>query len=893
MLEGTTKKFTDSWKLALSLATWVTLFGLPVYSEYISWAIFGRKDVCGANKMGWKANVGTDDDPVLVNMNHTLVLAGYEVYAWCGVLPASYFNAWPGVVQTMIFTVAATTGTTVKQACQGISGTFLAVLNVYIMSTIFPMGGADPNYEQWMGYANVTIVLFLFLVTKADTNTMMLGMNWTVGLMMHFMNPNTPPTIGTYKSPILGINWDGETTVTMLTCLAGCSLSIVATVFPLQFKNMGNVHNDTQQIIKGIDEIFTSAIDYWAASSSGPKRFTLYAKMNSLNKAVARVKSTLEDAWWETFDLGSSGRVRQLYLMLCKAVDRNSDEVFLLKAATQCLDFEWEGGKPHQKVVEEVKPALDRLKASAIDCLSKCRAACADGSISATEGIAMDAARATIQKAQAELSEKFQKATGGGLFDHAGEGMYLSKQIAPENLFIFSISMWAQECADWAGELKQKCTEEKTREPVMTKIKKPFKKVASNIADTFNPAAALEPAQLQYALANFLPIICTYLLAMNITAERTVFVRYDSTMPGLLAYMITKDHFIPFLKNAQKLTGIVFGHTMPLLVMSVITLMPCDSPFRFVLHMASIWTFHSMFNFMTFASDQWAGVGQTIAAFGVYPLFQQCAPAGAATHYGSHYRAIAQTIVGMMTKIFFSNVLAKQEPRDQAINQFRAVNRCCKEALDAFFLGIVKGPEGLESARLKLSGLVSELAATSEYTDPNLAIVPGKRAPFKHSFLKIIIDQYKLILSDMDMLVLAVCGGVESDTMTEDQVEFMKILTSQKAWAVVRTDLIETIHTTLDMCEAIIAHDTEKPMQAIVVEKMKRMTKVATLEGIDDFYKQVYQQSVSAKEAEKDNKCIVDLRRTKLMVAMNALSLLVEHSVVLIGEGFNRLESKL
>eukprot|EP00405_Crypthecodinium_cohnii_P012886 CAMPEP_0206443648 /NCGR_PEP_ID=MMETSP0324_2-20121206/14481_1 /ASSEMBLY_ACC=CAM_ASM_000836 /TAXON_ID=2866 /ORGANISM="Crypthecodinium cohnii, Strain Seligo" /LENGTH=929 /DNA_ID=CAMNT_0053911599 /DNA_START=66 /DNA_END=2855 /DNA_ORIENTATION=+ len=901
-LEGTNKAYYDAMSLAISLAGWVTLFGLPVYSEYISWAIFGRKELCGgANKLGWKTNIGTEDHPDLVNLTPKLIAQGYELYAWCGVLPASYFAAWPGVVQTMIFTVTNSSGTTTKLAWQGIAGTFLSVLNVYIMSAIWPMGGADPSFSPIYGYLNLTVVLFLFLATKADTNTMMLGMSTTIGLMIHFMNPNTPPTIGTWPSPIPGINWDGETTVTMLSCTAGCLLSIVATILPKPVMSIRSVHTDAVQIIKGIDEIFSAAIEYWAADSPGPKRFQIYAKMNSLNKAVARVGKNLEDAYWETFDIGNFGRIRNLYGKLRTAISSSSDEVFILKAATGCLDFEWNNGEPHQTVVQRVKPSLKKLKVNAIACLETCRLACKDGSISAEEERAIQAARDSIEAAQQELSNEFQLAT------NKGKDMYLSEKIAPESLFIFAVSMWAQECADFAGELKG-FEAEYGNVPFINRFKNFFKAIAVSLVDTFNPTDAFSPAQLRYVLVNFLPIMGTVLVAMNI--DGTVFVQYSSTMPGLLAYLVTKDHFIPFMKNAQRLTGVTFGHTMPLLVMSVVQLLPCDSCFRFAFHMGSIFMFYVTFNFMNFASLQWSGVGLTIAAFGIYPLFRQCSPDSLDDNFGAHYKAIAQTIVAIMLKIFTSTVLADSTPRDNAVKRLTEANTLASEAMQAFYSGNVKGQGGLAEKKNALKGKLGELEAIAPLTDPKLEIVPGGRAPFKYSFLTTIIDQYKLILSDMDMLVLAVAGSdsrrvvmagskqIQDDAMMKkDEADFFKVLTGQEAWNTVRSDLTDTMNRTFALSKEILSHDTEKPLKGEVLEKMNSMTKVTTLEGISDFYTQVHasvQAEVASKSQEeivKDKRIIPELRRTRLMVAMNAMSLLVQHTAVIIGEGFNRMES--
>mmetsp|Transcript_167876 Transcript_167876/g.539219 ORF Transcript_167876/g.539219 Transcript_167876/m.539219 type:complete len:932 (-) Transcript_167876:289-3084(-) len=889
-LANTNKRFWNNVWLALAMASWVTFFGLPVYSEYCSWAIFGRKELCGANHMGFKANIGTEKHPNLVNFNSTLVKENYPVYAWCGFLPGSYFDSWPGVVQTMIFTVYQSTGSTVKLAWQGLAGTFCAIFNIYVLTIFFPKGAASDTYREWIGWLDLTIVLFLFLATKADTNTMMYGMSWTVCLMLHFMNPSTGPTIGTYMSPIPYVNWDGETTVTMLTSIAGCVLAIIATVFPRPLLNIRNVHSDAEEIIKGIDKIFTEAINYWAGSSSGPKRHAVYAKMKLLNTAVQRVKQNLADSYWETFDQCNYGKIRKLYGMLYNAIERNSDEVYLLKASTQNLNFDGEGSI-HAEIVKQVREPLERLKTSAINCMKMCGAACKDGVITQEERASILMWRKELEMAQKDLSSKFQHVT-------ETNSQLCSEAIAAESLFVFSISNWAQESTDFALEMS---SFEETYAALHSEYGfiNFWKTAFDQLSSTFDPRAAFSMEQMRYVGVNLMPILLTFALSMYLSGS--VFVRYGSTMPSLLTLLVTKDHGIAFIKNAQRLTGVVFGHTMPLLVMSVISMMDCDSHLRFVCHMASIFTFFFMFTFMYYASDQWSSVGCLIAGFGVYPLFVQCDP-DATVNYGSHYKDIAQVIIAIMLKICFSNVFSRAEPRDDAVDLLKQLNEIAKKAFAAFFEGKIQGEDGLQGLREAMKNKFSELETLCPKTDPSLAIVPGARTPFKTALLEAALGHYRLILSDLDMLSSAMTGhglkqnlrasAAEKEAAIQLQIEMAKqekalfsIMQSQKAWTTVKDDLTGTIDVTFSLLEVVLNHCSEEPLKADEAEKLARMTKVSKLDGLTDFYMQVSEQL--AKEHRTDSvlfqaagevRLVTQLRRTRLTVVMNALSLALEHS---------------
>lgn len=898
-LANSNKRYYNNIYLALSMATWITLFGLPVYSAYWEWLIFGNKERCGPNKMGLKANVGTEHHPILVNMNTTLIADGIKPYAWCGFLPASYFVSWPAVVQTMLFTVYQSTGSSVKLAWQGCCGTFFAVLNIYILSIFFHEGAAAADYPAWVGWVDLIVVLFLFLASKAETNTMMYGMTWTVGLMLHFMNPNTGTTLGTYESPIPYVTWDGETTVDMLTAVMGCILAVIATVVPKPMLNIRNVHSDVEEIIKGIDQIFDGAIDYWSSESSGPKRYAVYAKMNALNAAVTRVQGNLADAYWETFDCCKFGKIRALYSDFYEAIIRNSDEVYLLKSATQAINFD---SDIHKNIVKDVKPSLINLKNKAVKCLRACAKSCRDGEISDAETQTMNQFRADLEAEQQELSNRFQVVTNQ-------KASLCSDEVAADSLFVFAIAQWAQETIDFTTgvmNFEGKFSKKNFSWAPMNTVAN----LCKSFVSTFDIYSMFDPEQLRYVFVSLLPVMLTFAISMYV--EGSVFTRYAGTMPTLLTLLITKDHGIPFIKNAMRLTGVVFGHTLPLLVMSYISMLDCDSTFRFFLHMTSIWLFFFMFTFMYYASDQWSSVGCLVAGFGVYPMFVACKE-DMNFNYDQHYKDIAQVIIAIMLKIFFTNVFTRAEPRDDAIAKMIDLNKATQAAFDAFFDGFFEGDKGLETLRNTVKSKLEALEAVAPSTDPSLAIVPGTRTAFKYQLLTEVLAQYRLLLSDLDMLVLAMHGhehiiyshekatagekakiADEEATAEKQEIKLWHSMKSQKAWEKVKADLKETLGRTFRLVEAVLEHATEEPMKSVHADDMIKMSKVSQLDGKQDLYSELSEMLTKEgiktnDEVFKDTRIITQLRRTRITVVVNALCLSVEHTAGMAAACFDHM----
>merc|ERR1740121_350637 len=343
---------------------------------------------------------------------------------------------------------------------------------------------------------------------------------------------------------------------------------------------------------------------------------------------------------------------------------------------------------------------------------------------------------------------------------------------------------------------------------------------------------------------------------MNVNAS--VFQQYSATMPGVLTLLVTYDYGATFFKNIQRLMGVTLGLTLPLLVMSVLSLFPCDSHFRFFFHVIALFTFNFMFTFMYYSSEQWSTIGVCIVGFGCYPMFHQCDASqteGSLINYSAQYKYIAQVIIAILLKMFVANLMAPAESRDVALNLLDKLCTSVTEAYKAFILGDVTGEQGLKAKRDEVKKYILDCEAIYPKCEPGLQIVPGTRTPFKFELYGKALQNLRLVLSDLDMLVLAMTGHEEvhmqevkisaSDkledeqnvkTMEEQEKALHKIIEEQPAWKKMSTDLLDTVEAVFDMLKTVLAHDTEEPLNAAAVEKLKQMDRLVELEGVEDFY---------------------------------------------------------
>ena len=215
------QKFVIRLSLACSVAFWVALFSIPLYFSAPYFSLFGSrgdavfhetKDLheqevaCSDGMVGRMENIGDPSNPHWVQYTGQTPwpaqLTVGDNFIWCGWLPAVWQDYWPNIAQFIVFTVYVSTGDTVRLAWQGLIGTLFACINLELMTFLYPGGAAGAvcetadadcvpqPYNEAIAMADVILVLFLFLFSRADENTIKFGMSWHVFFMMDFMNPS-------------------------------------------------------------------------------------------------------------------------------------------------------------------------------------------------------------------------------------------------------------------------------------------------------------------------------------------------------------------------------------------------------------------------------------------------------------------------------------------------------------------------------------------------------------------------------------------------------------------------------------------------------------------------------------------------------------------------------
>jgi len=226
--------------------------------------------------------------------------------------------------------------------------------------------------------------------------------------------------------------------------------------------------------------------------------------------------------------------------------------------------------------------------------------------------------------------------------------------------------------------------------------------------------------------------------------------------------------------------------------------------------------------------------------------------------------------------------------------------------------GEVEHPEvSLKAYRDDVKKYLGECEAILPKCDPSLQLVPGSRTPFKYELFGKSLAHLKLVLSDLDMMILAMTGHEEThamevketaldrledaqqqDAKEEQQEALFALMSRQPSWKIIVKDVVTTLDNVLDTLMIVLAHDTEEPLTAESVDRLKGMDRVIHLDGVSEFYEEVskaQQKEVKDDEIFNDKRTITQLKRTRLNVLINAFSLSVYHVGTITGDIFNNM----
>jgi len=104
-----------------------------------------------------------------------------------GYIKSKYYTST--AVLLFVFTVYKTVGHTLNIAFEGIFGTLIAVLNIWILQGYFPNGVTETSSDEvwWAGVTDCVAYVLLVIAMDLDKTCKMFALNWHCYFWMDFM----------------------------------------------------------------------------------------------------------------------------------------------------------------------------------------------------------------------------------------------------------------------------------------------------------------------------------------------------------------------------------------------------------------------------------------------------------------------------------------------------------------------------------------------------------------------------------------------------------------------------------------------------------------------------------------------------------------------------------
>eukprot|EP00931_Biecheleriopsis_adriatica_P059757 TRINITY_DN35814_c0_g2_i1.p1 TRINITY_DN35814_c0_g2~~TRINITY_DN35814_c0_g2_i1.p1 ORF type:complete len:913 (-),score=146.18 TRINITY_DN35814_c0_g2_i1:165-2903(-) len=808
--------FYNNALLALSVGFWTATFSLPAYAGWAHYAMFGARSIVGESEFDpcGDATVGIIDK------------AGERV--WCGLLPNNFKGYWSNAAQMVIFTVYRNTGTTINLAWQGAIGTFCACLNFGLMTLLYPDGAFDPlcaerhergehcvpkdtNYNAAIVWLDTLAVLFLFLFSRSNENTIKFGMSWHVYFMMNFMNPEKGVTHGAGQFYLLGMELDDENSLVRYTSYLGAAIAVLATFVPRPLRNMKTLSSDVSSVIASTCDIWTRAINHLSCngdedSSTLSERLSTEKQIDLVADKFASLLGELDGAWWETCNIGKCGRT---WGLLDSHVRNYADIQDLLFAVQSAIK--------HPASTSEV--AFYRHIAGAMRDVQKTTAwlltlnvtAISDGVVDSEEKEELESTTESLEDKIRALWDAFNAAAA-----------QTSHEVVTAPVFVFALTNWSRGVIALTNEILDTLDVDSKKGRYCCQC---LANAWQGLLATWSPKRIFEGCftkpefpwihlgdHLKFTLRNFIPITICYVWGVfGFGTKATRF--YNSTMASTLSLLITPYAGGAFQKNTLRLLGVSLGKTLPILLMLLLNVFHDWEGMRHLSQWLIIWMFTSLNCYVYYTSLQWSLVGCLVAGFGIIPLMASKADASD-EKLAKLYVEIGLVVLAIFIQLASDALLRRTAPREKAVRQMRSLGKELLASVKAFGACDLKD---FSDAMSRAHDMLLALQGTTPQTDPRLLIAPGPSSHFKIDLLRSALPSLNLVVSDLTLLRMAIVDEKMDDEKSEarraDLTKIHRMLASKQGMSSLRAHFESMLESTFDIMVSVLGNTSEVPVQ--------------------------------------------------------------------------------
>jgi len=683
----------------------------------------------------------------------------------------------------MIFMSAPTVGGVINGASAGVTGCFMACLNIFILRGFFPDGvtpGTPAGFasvEQVIGWIDLGFFNLYMLSGNFRMGFRITGMALNTGFMLCFLNPLDQ----TVFSKNFVINPNGAAVSAFIgTCFGSlCAVLAVLLPYPLGFST-GKMKEGGLTASEDVCKMYMAAVDYFKGKDHSIMIDRQMAQAKILKAEIDGLGGNIGDAYVESFDSSTQGTIRALYSKHSSVLGEMYEYLDAMQVGMSSEDF----GPSHVECMDAIGDACVDLVDETSMLLVAATKASEDGDIEESEGDDLLIKEDAVTKAMAKLSKQFDDV-------RKKTGKSVSRELLNESFFVFCLCAFARLTVSYSKVLRTDPPQGAAFVP----------ELIATIKSVFNP-----PDVYHFRVCS------RYWLSLMVCFLFAVFIDNFSPACAITAVFLINTRIGPdVMAMIQGLLSVVVGVVMNALMYSF----SCKYGNTYVLMTISFFYWWVTI-FIAKGGSSLAGVGLMMAALAPFAIIVKCPDA--ITPEMDAARAVG--LWGSIRALLIAVVLTVISEIAHIPGRFTSMTT---EAVEKAFDGLAKALSNVFDEKdidEQLGEIASSLADAESFNQASIMEPRLWMAPWKKDFLLETTGSLRKVRGDLFIIRKALLGD-----NGECSGGIFKVLNRIEESRQMRMDLDQTITDAKELSTALLRHTNGN---------FTGLTHLDTIYGIDE-----------------------------------------------------------
>jgi len=449
-------------------------------------------------------------------------------------------------VVMFIFTLYKSVGETICFAWQGMIGTFVCSLVIWLMFQVFP-GGVTPDAPPHYFWCGVAIGL-AFTIGMLGLNVSLLAQIFGLANFAYFYMSFMKGHAAGFSSG-WEISTKGAAVSNVMVSFLGVTLAIIASLLPWPILLVRKAQTGAEVLTSDTLNLWSRAVRVFLSEGSQEyEKDGMSASRDRLQTEAGSLGYAIENAWWECLGMGPWQRVRTALSTHRRYMLENHDRLPSVLFACAHND----GSKSHFDIMNPLKEQIEDLMAHTQILYQKATvAAVAGGIVNEDEYNSMMETKTKTDESIATLTNAFIKEK-----QQLGLPMVNSDQM-DEHVFCFNLCSHARIGSALADEFIEIWKKGK----VLGGIDSP------SLLSVLDPSVVFDPGHVSFTVRNGITLIVCFLVGyFGFPPPKESLVKHGSGGPACTAAILLSTFRPSMVKNLDRLNGVVLGNIVGQLV---------------------------------------------------------------------------------------------------------------------------------------------------------------------------------------------------------------------------------------------------------------------------------------------------------------------------------------